>query len=79
MEISLDSFVLRNGFLPTFICPVDFENVFEKVKFVHFWSKSGHLPGFCPLLKTTFGHEKPLFYGGLRAFWSKTHFYFHLL
>lgn len=49
------------------------------VNFEEFWSISGHLPTFCPLLKTKVATEKPRIYAGLRGFWSKTHFYFHLI
>lgn len=33
------------------------------------------LPGFCPLLKPHFGHEKPSIYAGLRAFCPLSHFF----
>jgi hypothetical protein len=31
--------------------------------------------GFCPLLKSKVGSEKPLFYAGSGAFCPKTHFF----
>lgn len=49
------------------------------VNFEEFWSVFGHLPTFCPLLKTKVGTQKPRIYAGLRGFWSKTHFYFYLI
>ncbi len=42
---------------------------------MNFGQFSGHLPGFCPLLKTGFGHEKPRIYAGLRAFCPLSHFF----
>ena len=49
------------------------------VNFEEFWSVFGHLPTFCPLLKTKVATQKPRIYAGLRGFWSKTHFYFYLI
>lgn len=49
------------------------------VNFEEFWSIFGHLPTFCPLLKTKVATQKPRIYAGLRGFWSKTHFYFYLI
>lgn len=41
----------------------------------NFGQISGHLPGFCPLLKHHFDQQKPSVYAGLRAFWSISHFF----
>nr|DAQ98053.1 MAG TPA: hypothetical protein [Caudoviricetes sp.] len=41
----------------------------------NFGQFSGHLPGFCPLLKPNFDHEKPSIYAGLRAFCPLSHFF----
>ena len=39
----------------------------------------GHLPGFCPLLKIGFDHEKCPIYGALRFFCPLSHFIFYLV
>jgi len=63
--------------VPAFVfdCPL-LEAVWERLKAgtdESWWNLGkndqffAHLPTFCPLLKTRFGHQKPSIYAGLRA------------
>jgi hypothetical protein len=67
--------VLGFGHLPTFVGLDEIFGHFCERKNRVFGQICGHLPGFCPLLKSKVATQKPSVYAGLRAFCPLSHFF----